>query len=71
MKSNLAKHGINPLVTENPASSQKQPSIANLLAKKANLTVQQLLDENILRWVVTSKQPLTITHRWQQQLGTT
>jgi hypothetical protein len=60
MKSHLAKHGINPPATENPAPSQKQPSIANLLAKKANLTVQQLLDENILRWVVTSKQPFTI-----------
>jgi hypothetical protein len=31
-----------------------------LLTKKENMTTQQRLDKNILRWVVPSKQPFTV-----------
>lgn len=58
MKSHLARHGIFPPTVAAPAPSQQQ-SIVALLTKMEDLTVQQRLEKNILRWVVISKQPFT------------
>jgi hypothetical protein len=62
MKNHLTKHGILSPSTNVGLSqpSQQKPSIIALLTKKENITTQQRLEKNILRWVVTSKQPFTV-----------
>jgi hypothetical protein len=42
------------------AIGKQQIRRGKLLTKKENITTQQRLEKNILRWVVTSKQPFTV-----------
>src|ERR1700744_6434033 len=42
------------------AIGKQQIRRGKLLTKKENMTTQQRLEKNILRWVVTSKQPFTV-----------
>ncbi|KAN0070984.1 Ribonuclease H-like domain containing protein [Elaphomyces granulatus] len=62
MKNHLAKHGILPpsKIVGLSQPSQQKPSIIALLTKKEDMTNQQRLEKNVLRWVVTSKQPFTV-----------
>jgi hypothetical protein len=60
MARHLEKHSIYA-PDSNPGASgaKKQPSIATFFKGKQNLTVQQLLERNLLRWIVTEKQAFT------------
>jgi hypothetical protein len=42
------------------AIGKQQIRRGKLLTKKENMTTQQRLEKNILRWVVTSTQPFTV-----------
>ena len=46
------------LVTPKPASARKS-TIPSLRGQRGQLTVQEKLEKNLLRWVVYSKQPFT------------
>lgn len=62
MRLHLSKHSIYSPDTASPEASKKPKStILNLLGakEKENLTHQQLLEKNILRWIVTEKQAFT------------
>ncbi|KAK9426871.1 hypothetical protein V1505DRAFT_144413 [Lipomyces doorenjongii] len=60
MARHLQKHSIYPPDSSAEASgTNKQPSIATFFNGKQNLTVKQLLEKNILRWIVTEKQAFT------------
>ncbi|KAK9366127.1 ribonuclease H-like domain-containing protein [Lipomyces kononenkoae] len=60
MARHLEKHSIYA-PDSNPGASdrKKQPSIADIFKGKQKLTVQQLLERNLLRWIVTEKQAFT------------
>jgi hAT family C-terminal dimerisation region len=61
MKLHLEKlHSIFAPRSQDTSGIQKaQPSIANLLTKKEALSPQELLEKNILRWIIDDKQAFT------------
>ncbi|KAJ5900204.1 uncharacterized protein N7473_004274 [Penicillium subrubescens] len=53
------KHGILPPgITDLPTGTLKS-TIVSLWGNKGKLTIQELLEKNLLRWVTSSKQPFT------------
>ncbi|KAK9258391.1 hypothetical protein V1519DRAFT_360639, partial [Lipomyces tetrasporus] len=60
MARHLEKHSIYaPESSPGASGTKKQPSIATFFKGKKILTVQQLLERNLLRWIVTEKQAFT------------
>ncbi|KAK9241594.1 hypothetical protein V1506DRAFT_550285 [Lipomyces tetrasporus] len=60
MARHLQKHSIYaPDSMAEASGTEKQPSISEFFKGKQNLTVQQLLEKNLLRWIVTEKQAFT------------
>ncbi|KAK9363205.1 hypothetical protein V1504DRAFT_362138, partial [Lipomyces starkeyi] len=60
MKNHLAKHSIYPPGTEDRNSGEKQQaSVVSIWEKKENLTHQQLLEMNLIRWIVADKHAFT------------
>jgi hypothetical protein len=64
MGTHLRKHLIYPLDSIAEASTKKrQPSIATLFKRKNTLTSEQLLEKNLLRWIVAEKQAFMAIER--------
>ncbi|KAK9326100.1 hypothetical protein V1517DRAFT_268468, partial [Lipomyces orientalis] len=60
MKTHLAKHSIYPPDTEGGGTGGKQQtSVVSLWEKKEKITHQQLLEKNLIRWIVAEKQAFT------------
>ncbi|ODQ73387.1 hypothetical protein LIPSTDRAFT_83072, partial [Lipomyces starkeyi NRRL Y-11557] len=60
MKTHLAKHSIYPPDTEGRNTGEKQQtSVVSLWEKKEKLTHQQLLEKNLIRWIVAEKKAFT------------
>ncbi|KAK9244505.1 hypothetical protein V1506DRAFT_541246 [Lipomyces tetrasporus] len=59
MKSHLAKHSIYPPDTEGRNREKQQTSVVSLWEKKEKLTHQQLLEKNLIRWIVAENQAFT------------
>ncbi|KAK9369639.1 hypothetical protein V1509DRAFT_618662, partial [Lipomyces kononenkoae] len=60
MKTHLAKHSIYPPESEGRNKGEKeQTSVVSLWEKKEKLTHQQLLEKNLIRWIVAEKQAFT------------
>lgn len=53
------KHGVLSPNVSIPDTSSKT-NLISLWGKKGKLTVQQTLENNLLRWVISSKQPFTV-----------
>jgi hypothetical protein len=54
------KHGILPPgITDLPTSTPKS-TLVSLWGNKGKLTIQELHEKNLLRWVTSSKQPFTV-----------
>ncbi|KAK9318985.1 hypothetical protein V1517DRAFT_235222, partial [Lipomyces orientalis] len=61
MVSHLRKHSIcAPGGIAEAYTQRKQPTIVDLFKGNENLTILELLEKNILRWIVTEKQAFTI-----------
>jgi hypothetical protein len=58
MKTHLAKHGIYP-PTSDVQSAKKRPDIRSFMGGKESLTHQEVLERNIIRWVVTDMKAFT------------
>jgi hypothetical protein len=58
MKTHLAKHDIYA-PTSNVQPAKKQPDIRSFLDGKENLTHQEVLERNVIRWVVTDMNAFT------------
>jgi hypothetical protein len=54
------KHGIVPPNDFDSIIAPRKSPLLSLWGSKATLTIQEALEKNILRWVVTSKQPFTV-----------
>jgi hypothetical protein len=54
------KHGILPPGITDLATGTPKSTIVSLWGNKGKLTVQELLEKNLLRWVTSSKQPFTV-----------
>ena len=53
------KHGVLPPNVSIPDPASKL-NLITLWGRKAKLTTQQTLEKNLLRWVISSKQPFTV-----------
>ncbi|KAK9234129.1 hypothetical protein V1525DRAFT_321626, partial [Lipomyces kononenkoae] len=54
------KHGILPPGVTEQAVATPKSTLVSLWGKNENLTFQELLEKNLLRWVISSKQPFTV-----------
>ncbi|KAJ5082681.1 hypothetical protein N7532_011724 [Penicillium argentinense] len=54
------KHGILPPNGPEQVITTPKSTLLSLWGSKANITIQQILEKNLLRWVVSSKQPFTV-----------
>jgi hypothetical protein len=60
MKNHLAKHSIYPPSVTNLDSGKKpQLNILSFMGRKESLTHQEILERNLLRWIITEKQAFT------------
>ncbi|KAK9428606.1 hypothetical protein V1505DRAFT_332264, partial [Lipomyces doorenjongii] len=54
------KHGILPPGVPEPAVAAPKSTIVSFWGNKENLTFQERLEKNLLRWVISCKQPFTV-----------
>ncbi|KAK9241907.1 hypothetical protein V1506DRAFT_509965 [Lipomyces tetrasporus] len=54
------KHGILPPGVPEPVVAAPKSTIVSLWGNKEKLTFQELLEKNLHRWVISSKQPFTV-----------
>jgi hypothetical protein len=54
------KHGILPPGVPEPVVANPKSTIVSLWGNKEKLTFQERLEKNLLRWVISSKQPFTV-----------